>query len=146
MPGQDRFFVFTIFLVVVLSIFHSGEALKCYNCNSAISPTCEIDPTSGEVVSCLDNNVCVSYNIVCLGKKVIIRSCGYRDFCKYTNPNVIQNCKECDTEQCKSWILTSTASTYSTRTGATSTYSTPTVTTTYNTTYSTTPISYNKYL
>ncbi|XP_071646486.1 uncharacterized protein [Temnothorax longispinosus] len=104
MPGQNRFFVFTIFLVVVLSIFHSGEAdwLKCYNCNSAVSATCEHNPTSGEVVSCSqDNNVCVSYNIEYNGRKLIIRTCGYRDFCKSTNPDVIKNCRECTHDQCK---------------------------------------------
>ncbi|TGZ48513.1 Uncharacterized protein DBV15_07064 [Temnothorax longispinosus] len=101
MPGQDRFFVYTIFLVVALSIFHSCEALKCYNCNSLISATCGKWPISSEVLSCLPNNVCVSYYIDYLSKKVNVRSCGYRDFCKYTNPTINQNCKECNTDLCK---------------------------------------------
>ncbi|XP_024893928.1 uncharacterized protein LOC112468810 [Temnothorax curvispinosus] len=99
MPGQNRFFVFTIFLVVVLSIFHLGEALKCYNCNSVISATCEKDPTSEEVIPCTDG-ACITFSINPLGIKVFTRTCGFRDFCKHADPHQILDCKECNTDLC----------------------------------------------
>ncbi|XP_077276054.1 uncharacterized protein LOC143904929 [Temnothorax americanus] len=99
MQRQDRFFVFTIFLVLVLSIFHSGEALKCHHCSTLISATCEKEPTSEEVIPCL-NGACVTYSINYLGIKVFTRTCNFRDFCKHANPLEILDCKECNTDLC----------------------------------------------
>ncbi|XP_071565104.1 UPAR/Ly6 domain-containing protein CG9338-like [Temnothorax nylanderi] len=102
MQRQDRFFVFTIFLVVVLSIFHSGEALKCYNCNSLISATCEKESTSQEVIPCPDG-VCLTFSMNTIGIKSFTRTCGFRDFCKHAeaDPRVeILDCKECNTDLC----------------------------------------------
>ncbi|XP_011862944.1 PREDICTED: uncharacterized protein LOC105559342 [Vollenhovia emeryi] len=99
MQRQDRFFVVTIFFVIVLTIFHSGEALQCYQCDSKTRQPC---PSSSAVVTCLKSDMlCLVYTTKIYGKQITERYCGDLNACEIVVRKLnATDCRICDTNLC----------------------------------------------
>ncbi|XP_011862943.1 PREDICTED: CD59 glycoprotein-like [Vollenhovia emeryi] len=98
MQRQDRFFVVIIFLVTVLSIFHSGEALQCYYCDSKTGPLC---PSPRAVVTCPSDMLCTVYTVKISGAEITERFCGFPNACEHLERGpYTKYCRQCNTNLC----------------------------------------------
>ncbi|CAL1689018.1 unnamed protein product [Lasius platythorax] len=72
---EIRSFVITI-LIVALTILQSGEAKRCYVCDSRNSSTCADGPLNGTIRNCPAGLNCATCNYrVSNGTKITVRRC-----------------------------------------------------------------------
>ncbi|XP_011643788.1 uncharacterized protein LOC105431353 [Pogonomyrmex barbatus] len=101
MEGQHRFFVIAI--LVLFSILHSGETLKCYNCYTKGSQTCEDKLTllPSETVDCSESHCAILKYNETDGTLIIRRTClaATCDEAMRQDKN-LKECWTCDTDLC----------------------------------------------
>ncbi|KAL6268754.1 hypothetical protein P5V15_001879 [Pogonomyrmex californicus] len=102
MEGPHRFFVIAI--LVLFSILHSGETLKCYNCHTRGSQTCKDKLTllPNETVDCSEScAILKSDKTLPDGTSDIRRTCLTPDKCdEAMKQDTNLKCWTCDTDLC----------------------------------------------
>ncbi|XP_029175179.1 uncharacterized protein LOC114943672 [Nylanderia fulva] len=89
-------------LIIAVTILQSGEATKCYVCDSRTSQTCTSGPMANETVECPPNLNCGVCNYkLGNGTTILARLCGYVEI-PLVQPYRVEsgNCKMCSGDYC----------------------------------------------